>query len=78
MEDYEKIDESLVETVEQPPIVRKYSREELESSLAASEAALAVKELEIEGARAEVERISGLIAKCDELGIATKSDETNA
>ena len=73
MDEYKNQDNALVETVQPPPVVRTYSRESLESALAASREAVDVKVLELGGARQEVERLSALLAKCDDLGIVPDS-----
>lgn len=69
---YTKENGKLIETIEQPIMVIRRTKEEVVSELAASEVRCAIKAAEYAGAQQEVVRLQELLAKCVELGVAEK------
>lgn len=76
---YEKtVDGLLTETISQDPVVVTYSKSDVEEALALAEAAVVVKEAELQGAKDEVVRFETLLDKCTELDIAEAADSAKS
>lgn len=76
---YEKtVDGLLTETISQDPVVITYSKADVSEALALAEAAVVVKEAELQGAKDEVVRFETLLDKCTELDIAEAADSAKS
>jgi hypothetical protein len=60
--DYELIDNKVVETLAQPPIVVELTKEEVETKLAEALSRQAIKQAELDGVTAEVTKFQTYLA----------------